>query len=203
MVGVVLFEAVRAIVHGQVDLDAGMQALLDDCAWRLPDPVWADLRSLDWKRDETRLQAWLRDVLTKEPPPPSCAALYFGLADWEDPEGEGYDAVCRLSIGGSDHFDPEDADFEWAVHLPYWPSDRLADSEVLKAISRSMRQTSDDMCMLGMNVLCQGYAGLVLKRLLPQVTELALHGRDTRGVAFGFDEGDALLLGVLARSGWT
>jgi hypothetical protein len=195
------FRAVEAVVRTDAPLPDGMRAPLDFCDRRLPDPVWADLRGLDWERDLSALQGWLRGVLVREPPPAACAALYFGLGDWEDSDDPKNDLICRMYVGGASRFVPGGEVHEWAGDLMYSP-DGLADSEVLTAVYRRVRRRPDAVLMLGAYVLCLGYAGLAVRRLCDGMTDLLLATADTRGIAVDFDEGDALLLGVLGRTGW-
>lgn len=192
-------DAVVTVLASNATVADGMAQLVDFCAdqesWR----GWSALRKLDFVADERRLKHWLRSVLTKEPPPKSINAFWFGLFNpiVEDK------ATCSLYLAGSRSFDAADETFDWACGPDYFPNGRHARSQVLGEIYRNVNKVKGPVSEYGEYVLCLGFGGLIINTLADRISpEIWLGNSEARAVAIGFDSGDGILLGSIMKTGW-
>jgi hypothetical protein len=192
----------EGLIAAKPSFAGGLEQLFAYCKLAAPEyeQLWTALRQLDYKSDIDRLTAWIRDVLTEEPPDATINSLWFGLVNWELSDGL---ETTRLYIGGSATFDPSSPSNEFVCSLVYRPQSAYADSHILTTIYRRMAATSDEgIWPLGEPLLCHGYVALVLINWLDgPVGDLMLGDAAYRAVVFGHDEGSTYRLDVLQRGG--
>jgi hypothetical protein len=174
-----------------------MNELLVACSARLPHPVWEHLHRLDFEGDVGLLRDWLERLLVRQPPPEHINGLYFGLAEYSDEGRDG--TICRLGLVGGTSFDPVDEACVWAVEPAYTPDGGTAESAVLSTIYRQVQAAGEAVATLGEYVLGLGYACLAVRTLCESLPQLILGPAVWRGVAVGFDCGDAVILGTPPR----
>ncbi|MFZ5902873.1 MAG: hypothetical protein ACOYZ8_04915 [Chloroflexota bacterium] len=187
-----MFDYTKNIVTSAPNVRSGMFQLLDYCETNSPNPVWANIRQLDFEGDVERLRAWLEKVLSSEPPTEKINAFWFGLFN---PVLENGEVSAGLYLSGSTKFDPDDETGDWAVEDDdsYLPEARYANSQVLKEIYRLISKT--EVANIGEYVLCLGFAGLATKVMCQLVNRKFLLGeRKKRDIAVGFDSGDFIIL---------
>lgn len=191
-------DKVAAVVSSKVGVDDGMALLIDYCAENEPWLGWDVLRKLAFARDQQCLKQWLDQLLTHEPPPHEINAFWFGLFN---PVINGK-ATCGLYLAGTETFDRNDEDFEWACDPAWFPNVRYAESQVLDGISQQLN-TANSTVSSYEYVLCLGYAGLVVNHLAATLPLSKWLGeKSSRAVAIGFDSGVGILLGSLTKQGW-
>jgi hypothetical protein len=179
----------------------GLNELLTACSARLPHPAWTTLRSLDIEPDAVALQHWLARLLEGEPIPRNIKGLYFGLSEYADDDGDG--KVCRLHLIGSADFKLRDLDCEWALESTYRPSGGLANSSTLNEIYRLVHTAGPEVASIGEYALGLGYASLVVRTICDELRMQIVGEAAWRGVAVGFDCGDAVVLGQLGSDCWS
>lgn len=175
----------------------GVKRLLDHCNGLCPSAVWSEIAGMDFAADSAYLRRWLHDLLETEPPGENIVAFWFGLFDETAPDGG---AFARLYLSGSESYDPDDSNSEWACSPTYFPNGRYADSAVLRSIPTVLRGVEEEISWLGSYVLPLGYASLAIAdacRRLPPNTVLG--SRASRAVAVGFDSGDFITLPAISR----
>jgi hypothetical protein len=181
-----------------------MASLIDSCETASPHPDWAKLRAVPYG-DLSSLLEWLLLPFRVEPPTMPLKGLWFGLFE------ACYGRVTGTDIYfcGSERFDPDPKDKEWAVGPDWWPENRYARSDVLAKIyhiahRRDLKPWERKGC-LGNDAeypLCLGYGAFAVRELLGQVDPSLLLGQsDSLGVAVGFDSGDFVLLGRFVLDG--
>lgn len=168
----------------------------------LPAPVADAIGKLDVDGDIAHLVDWLAKLLTAEPPSKAIMAFYFGIVDrassaYASPRSDLY--LC-----GSDWFNPEDEDFEWAVDPAYFPDGRYAGSDVMAALDELEQRHN----FVARGFLTTLYAIAAVHEFARRVgPDLMLRAGKRgkvagRGVAVGHDSGGAWLLGAFAPKGW-
>jgi hypothetical protein len=195
------FEWVADVARRGLSVRVGMDELLDNCSARLPDPVWRRLGSLDLEADVLQIREWLEHRLTSEPPPSEVDGLYFGLGEYKDHQ-RGVGTICRLDLVGGIGFDVQDADCQWAVEPTYVSNSPPAESIVLESIYREVQAAGEQHAELGEYVLGLGYGCLAIREVAHVLRATVTQQRAWRGLAVGFNCGDALVLGRLGSAGW-
>jgi hypothetical protein len=194
------FDVVQRVALSGRGPREGINELLNACAARFSHPVRQMLRTLDVETDTAMLRQWLAQLLQREPVPVQIKGLYFGLAEYADDDRDA--TGCRLHLVGSANFDPQDEECQWALQPTYMPDADVADSEVLTAIYRDVQAAGPDVVSLGEYVLGFGYASLVVRTVCHELRVSVLGEAAWRGVAVGFDCGDAIVLGRIESTGW-
>jgi hypothetical protein len=103
---------------------------------------------------------------------------------------------------GSDGFDAADEQCLWAVKSTYKPRAGTVDSTVLGAIYLQVQPAGPDVAAVGEYMLGLGYACLAVRDTCDGLRSQLLAGARDRGIAMGFDCGDAVLLGAHRADGW-
>ena len=179
--------------------------LLARCEKARPHPDWAQFRALPYD-DLLPLLKWVQRPFRKEPPVRPLRGLWFGLFN---PCPNGRAPVSDIYVCGSERFDPDPTNNNWAVGPDWWPESRYAESTVLAEIYRiAYRQKSrpaERKAALGIDAeypLCLGYAVFAVRELLEQIKPSLILGKSPAlGVAVGFDNGDFVLLGEVTMQG--
>ena len=166
-----------------------MAGLIDYARRLRPGLNHKELRAIHWAVDARGVQRWLSRVFQHEPPPPSVNGLWFGLFTGVFDDGaEGF----ALALSGCGRH-PAPRWFE--AEMTWVPTESEAPSSVL----RSFTPDYEDEDSIIEQVVVQGYAALAVCAALRALPPLA---RGPLAVAFGFNAGDALLLGELDAAGW-
>lgn len=177
----------------------GMAALLEHCAAAWPSAVWAPLGALDYAAEAKRVEDWLVRIVAADPPPVGMRTWWFGLFEDSGVGGE----TCALYVAGSPNpWSPEN--LEWAVQTEesYIPRRDTLRSPALTAIYRAAA-AEPDAATLADYALCLGFAALAVAAAFRALGAALLPPEADRAhVAVGFDDGDNLLLGACAASGW-
>ena len=169
-----------------------MSYLLDFCAKTCESPAWKQISELNFEKDAALLQNWLNKTLTRNPPPESIRAFWFGLNNPTLNDGE---LSCSLYISGSIYFDATDVTCAWACLDPdsYIPDDNYAKSGVLHEMYYQINKY--EVSEIGEYMLCLGYACLAIKSALNKLDKRFLSGAyGLRPVAVGFDNGDFIFI---------
>ena len=193
------YDVMARITYSASSVTKGMNALLDYTAQAQPSAMWEVLRRLDYEEDAAALRAWLRQVLTEEPPPQGVRAYWFGIFNPVVDE----EVSCAFYVSGpTEDYTPDTLDWACWTDETYLPQDRYAPSPVLHALYRAA-QGVDGAELLGEYTLCLGYACLAVAEVMRSLDPVLFLGdADERPVAVGFDEGDGLPLGTVTNGGW-
>jgi hypothetical protein len=191
------YGAVSDLMKGMPDVVSGMKHLLEHCGRLCPSSAWTEIAALDLTGDSAHLKGWLGDLLRTENAGESIAAFWFGIFDESVPEGG---AIARLYLAGTESYDSNDSNAEWACSPAYFPDGRYADSAVLRSVPRILSKTSEDAAWLGSYVVPLGYAALVIGDACRQIPlDTLLGDRASRAVVVGFDSGDFITLPPINR----
>jgi len=204
------FDQIEDTIKSTSSVMEGMRRLLDYCDGNLRNPLWINVRNLDFESDITNLRFWLENVLSNEPPSQEINGFWFGLYNPVLDNGE---VSCRLYISGSTKFNREDETGDWAAwdNSSYLPEGRYANSKVLHEIFRLIENVRERFHLHNQNadyfveeinglengeyLLCFGYACLAVKAICGSINPKLLFGeRDNRAVVVGFDSGDWIIL---------
>lgn len=168
----------------------------------LPSPVGDAIGTLDIDGDVAHLTDWLSKLLTAEPPSKAIIAFYFGIVDRAPSTGA--PPRSDLYLSGSDWFNPEDEDFEWAVDPAYFPDCRYASSAVMAALDDLEQRHSFGPRGFLTAMYALSAVHEIVRRVGPDLMLRAgKRGKvPGRGVAVGHDGGGAWLLGAIAPEGW-
>ena len=174
------FHHVVSLVRAAPDPQSGFTALVQ---YLDPDrKVVARLAKVDIGRDIASVRSQLQKVIKADPPPSTLNAIYFGLFDTEDDEGE--DAIGYY-VAGAESFDPDEVDT--LVNPAWFPEGRYLKSKVLEKLKQAelaaLDKELDDLSTL------LSYAGQIGLAML--VSKFASEGLfpGLRRVV-GFDSGD-------------
>ena len=195
------YDLVERVARSGCGTREGMNELLTACAERIPHPVWQMLRTQDFESDTITVRSWLARLLEQEPVPWHVTGLYFGLAEYAGDDGDG--TGCRLHLIGSDNFSAQDEDCQWALVSTYTPRGGLVDSVVLNEIYRQVHLADPEVTSLGGYILGLGYASLLVRNICEELRVQVLSEAAWRGIAVGFQCGDAVVLGRLESAGWS
>jgi hypothetical protein len=191
------FEMIETLVRNRTPIRKGMATLLDLCNRVQPASVWHPLLHLDYENDARRRTDWLRNLLTEEPPLADINGLWFGLYNPYLRDGL---ATSCLYLAGSRRFDSHKDPREWACRAEYLPEGRYSSSSILKTIYRTVNAERSGVTGLGEYTLCLGFSCLLVAEWCRGPMRAKLLGSaPLRGVAVGFDSGDAVLIDVLTR----
>lgn len=195
-----LSRMIAQVARDPTPIAQGMGMWLDYCQRAAPEcePLWQQLRQLDFEKDAEGLTSWLMGLFTEEPPPKNINGLWFGLHNPILDDGK---PSCRMYIGGSSAFDCNSEANEWACHLSYNPSGRYSTSTVLRDLYRQVEAITDNnISYLGEPFLCHGYLALVVSHWCNGPLRTALLGEaSVRAVVIGHDSGDFYRIAVLRR----
>ena len=182
-----------------------MARLIDECEARKPHADWTKFRELDFA-DLTELVEWMEAPFQFEPPEKPLKGLWFGL---HNPIHEGT-PVADIRVSGSERYDPNPKNIDWAVGAEWYPEYAGAGSAVLADIYRiayrpkaSPDEREGRLGNYAEYPLALGYGVFAVREVLELADrELILGESPSLGVAVGFDSGDFMLLGELGPAGW-
>lgn len=182
-----------------------MSILIDKCEKAHPHSDWQVLRSLPFG-DLSPLLNWLRLPFQEEPATSLLRGLWFGLFNPCRDDGS---PTADIYVCGSDRFDPDPEDNNWAVGPDWWPESRYALSTVLDDVYRiayrQNRPAAEQNGCLGNDAeypMCLGYGCFAVRETLTLVEPSLILGKsDALGIAVGFDSGDFVLLGEFTKDG--
>lgn len=184
-------------------VDAAMERLLDWCESEHPHPDWKKLRTLPFGQLDSMVD-WLGGAFQGGRPRAGLQGLWFGLFN---PCPDGKTPVADLYVCGTNRFDADPNDNEWAVRPAWRPKSYIAFSEVLADIYRIAYSESGGGARkpLGNDAeypLALAYGALAMRETLGRLDPaIVLGGADALGVAVGFDSGDFVLLGSFSSRG--
>jgi hypothetical protein len=191
------YGAVSDLLRCKTDVASGVRRLLEHCNGLCPSAVWSEIADLDFAADSAYLKRWLHDLLEAEPPGDNIVAFWFGLFDETAPDGG---AFTRLYLSGSESYDPDGLNSDWACSPLYFPNGRYADSAVLRSVPRILSGVGEQISWLGSYVLPLGYGSLAVADACRCLSPDTLLGtRPSRAVAVGFDSGDFITLPMISR----
>lgn len=197
------FDEVVRIATTAENVNTGMTALLDYSETTYPSPIWAALRSVDYRQDAAGVTAWLRQVLESEPPSADIKAYWFGIYNpvVDDEESRGL-----YVTGSTSPYSAEDADWACWQDDSYIPENRYAPSPALHKIFQAISQ-DDNLIPFAEFTLILGYSALAVTEAIRSALPALFFGQSTtstgtRQVGLGFDDGDYLFLGTITASGF-
>ena len=185
------------------DLSTSMQELISLCREVQPHPDWPLLAEIGFSSGSAELTAWLEATLRNSPPDPEIRGLWFGLFNPIDGESGDLirDATADIYVGGSRVYAPGDADHEWASELDYQPEEGDAHSSVLGRVYSLAYGKADGLQNSAEYPLCLGFATFWMREVLNlRHVRTLVAGEIGRGVAVGFDSGDAIDFGLIRGS---
>jgi hypothetical protein len=150
--------------------------------------LWDAIESLNFDSEIARLGDWVSSLLTAEPPSSEINALWFGLHNPTNDDGED---SCQFYCAGSAKFSPEEPYSDWHCNPEYWPDGRYAESAVLHTIYQKVDSLPGELSYLGECFLCHGYLATLLSGWCNGTpAELLIGGSRQRAIAMGHDSGD-------------
>jgi hypothetical protein len=164
------------------------------CAAQAPDRVWDRIAALDFDEEVATLEQWFKELLDAEPPPPPVNGLWFGIFT----RAEDHHVVSAFYVSGSAAFPAE----EWIDATDWWPAGRYAPSSCHRALCDLAGQAGEPALSWTDGLLTFTHVAAVASALVRAVPGALLDRRPHLGVAAGFDDGDALLLGRLTGDGF-
>lgn len=173
-----------------------MDRLITACAAKRPHDDWEQLRALPLGNTDD-LCAWIEKPFRLDPPSEKLAGLWFGIFN----PIYNRKTVADVYVCGSNRFDQDPDDCDWAVGPDWWPEYRYANSAVLAGIYE-ISNRKDGLHNDAEYPLCLGYGALAVREILNRISPaIVLDAAGSVGVAVGFDSGDFVLLGQFTDQG--
>lgn len=179
-----------------------MFQLIERCAASVPHKDWALFRELDYERGSLEIVEWLPSALQADPPKVRISGLWFGLFKPVDEEGR---PRTDLYVAGSTRYERADSELNWAVRCEYQPRPMGARSSILESIYEFSYGRVNGLGNDAEWPLAMGFAVISVRAAVTMLGKRALSAlhSDIVGIATGFDDGDALLLGELTADGFS
>jgi hypothetical protein len=188
---------IGGLFTSRAEVAGSMIEILDFCSSKYPLTSLSQAYKFPYRKETEDLQEWALHVLTREPPPDSIKAYYFGLFERVGKENDKRVVQPRMYISGSEHFDAENSD--WACSPTYFPTGRYVVSEVLTGLERIAKDSEKHYIELSY-LLQISFAGLAVSHIMHALSaDFTLGGRSRRELAVGFDSGDLHLLPCIER----
>jgi hypothetical protein len=175
---------------------AAVSKIIEICASHRPNPNWAELKSLDYDADITRLSKWLRININKSTLPFQIHTMQFWLFN---PIVVGKTSL-DMFFSISDKYDRDDLKFEWLETARYHsPESRpgLVSLHAMYDIAYYNKRPlmNDAEWPIGLTFAVTAVP-LTLRQLKQ---ERVLKSKELIGVITGFQSGDAWRIGELIR----
>jgi hypothetical protein len=178
-------------------ISAQMEAVIDSLEALHPHKDWAKFRTIPYDRIAP-MRNWLNHRFAAEPPSTPVAGLWFGLCHTTHGSKS-----ADLSVSASARFSADDPKFRWARDPEYQPDYRFARSQMLWKIYQYAHRNPGGLKQTAERPLCFAYSVFAIARLMSELEpRLFLNKFASAGVAVGFEQGEAMLLGELNRNGF-
>ena len=180
---------IGAIAAGET-IGQRMQVVIDECERQFPHADWERMRRIDFDADLPVLKGWMTAAVREGVVRAGDQGLWFGLFN---PVHDDNGATCDMVVASGPSYDGDDLD--WPCEIDLRDGVSYLHSRVLDAIYRIAYGGNAGLRNIAEYPLTLAYAAMaattaLVQRLLP--AELAA----LRGAAAGFDDGDALFIGV-------
>lgn len=185
-----LYKSLLGAIAATGTIGQRMHAVIDECERQLPHPDWACLRRIDFDADLVPLTRWLAAAWQERALHAGHSGLWFGLVN---PIREGKGATSDMYVASGPSYDSHSLD--WSCEIDLRDGVRYLDSAVLDDLYRIAYAAHGGLKNDAEYPLALAYAAIAATTALeqrPLPRELA----SLRGAAAGFDDGDALILGV-------
>jgi hypothetical protein len=151
---------------------------------------WDRLQKLPFEADAERIAQEIEVAFRSRKITARHKGFYFGLDGLNMPKGK------EIEFGCSTKFDPKSNADEWVSECDFYF--RTIKSKVLSAAYRIVEGAG-----IGDYVLCLGYTGLALRAAFEAIDpEILLGKAKSRGVCWGFHDGDLFNLGIITSKGF-
>ena len=185
-----LYETLVAAIAARETIGQRMHMVIDECERQLPHADWEHMRRIDFEADLPILKGWLAAAVREGAVRAEDQGLWFGLFN---PIHDDNGATSDMYVASGPSYDGDSLD--WPCEIDLRDGVSYLDSAVLDAIYRIAYAGSEGLKNKAEYPLALAYAAIaattaLVQRLLPP--ELAA----LRGAAVGFDDGDALFIGV-------
>jgi len=187
------YQAIAEVLMGHLAPSAALRSLLNHA---LSNPSFADARHLDdlpYEEDIDLIVESVRECIRREPIPETVTGLWFGL--FEPTDGSATPG-WSMYMSGSVRWQPHDTDFNWAVSPEYWPDRRYLKSRILRDVYAQVKSVAPGARVELEYLLVLGYSAIAVREVSNRLGPL-LAGPQLRGVAVGFDSGDAITVATL------
>lgn len=185
-----LYKSLLGAIPARGTIRQRMHAVIDACERQLPHPDWACLRRIDFDADLALLNAWLAAAWREGTLHAGHHGLWFGLVNpirmADGPTSDMYVASAPAYDGAA---------LDWPCDIDLRDGVSYLESAVLGDIYRIAYASHAGLQDKAEYPLALAYAAIAATTALeqePLPPELA----SLRGAAAGFDDGDALILGV-------
>ena len=156
-------------------------------------PLWRELRLLDFNADLVQLTEWIVTLLRTSPVPGDISALWFGLYNPCDDEGM---ESSQFYCSGSRTYAPCGPCPDWHCSTDYIPEGRYATSTILPELFGRTYDLPGTENYLGGAVLCHSYLAATLAQWCRDTSVVRLLNEgNIKAVAFGHDSGDVYFAG--------
>lgn len=185
-----LYKSLLGAIAARGTIGQRMHAVIDECERQLPHPDWACLRGIDFDADLGLLGQWLAAAWQEGALHAGHHGLWFGLVN---PIRQDKGATSDVHVASGPSYDSHSLDWPGEIDLRDGVS--YLDSAVLDELYRIAYATPGGLRNDAEYPLALAYAAIAATTALeqgPLPRELA----SLRGAAAGFDDGDALILGV-------
>lgn len=185
-----LYKSLLGAIAARGTIGQRMHAVIDECERQLPHPDWACLRLVDFDADLAPLTRWLGAARREGALHAGHHGLWFGLVN---PIREDKGASSDMYVASGPSYDGHSLD--WPCEIDLRDGVSYLDSSVLDELYRIAYAAPGGLKNDAEYPLALAYAAIAATTALeqwPLPRELA----SLRGAAAGFDDGDALLLGV-------
>ena len=185
---------IQIILGYSTGIRPSMNYFLEYCARLKDSKAWKKIGGLNFEKELPGIQQWINQTISAHPPTDNIQAFWFGV--YHPVLNDGVTS-CDLYISGSPRFNAGDRSGGWA-HLgddSYLPEGCYAKSGILDEMYHLVHKFN--VAPQGENILCLGYASLVVKSALSLVDKkyrFCKYG--PRPVAVGLENGSFILLNL-------
>ena len=195
------FRFMQRTLYDHGNPQEGLRALCKWCAGRVPHPAWDRIAELDVQPDIKAASDWFREVLETTPPGDAVKAFWLGLPDLMEWDGR------LFYLSGSDSWDGDYGDAEWACDMDYEPEADLFCSSVMQVVAERIWDRDDpepDLTEHTEFVFPLGYGSLLVREAIGSVAPTLWNrpGPTEYPIAVGYDEGEWLWIGAVTNAAW-
>lgn len=187
-------ELIQNILGYSTGIRPSMNYFLEYCARVQDSKAWKKIGDLKFEKELPIIQQWLNKTITANPPADTIQAFWFGVNHPVLNDGV---TSCDLYVSGSPKFDADDMTGGWA-HIDedsYLPEGCYAKSGILDEMYYLVRKFNG--APQGENILCLGYASLVVKSALSLIDDKYRYSKfGPRPIAVGLDKGGFIYLNI-------
>ena len=194
-----IFDKIESLLdQDSLFTEEAMDEVISYCEKEYPHDDWKKIRKINFEKDKTRIEHWLKSVLKNEPISKDVNGLWFGIYNPVYEYAGDKETSCDFYICGNPDFDKNE--IGWACSPKYFPVKRYSNSKILDSIYKKAYSGKNGLGNLAEYPLCLAYTAFIIKELIRYIPKSHfLKFQDEIGILVGFDSGDFLYIGSISK----